>query len=244
MAQATAIRLTGDDLRIEDVWSVARERAAPAPSDEARTKMRAARELVERAAHGSREHTYGINTGFGRFVSESIPEELTGELQLRLLRSHACGVGEPYPDEIVRAAMLLRANALAKGTSGARVETVELLVECLTRGVLPYVPSRGSVGASGDLAPLAHLALPLVAEGEAWFDGQLLPGAEALEAAGLEPTRLAAKEGLSLINGTQFMAAFEALGVVRARRVAKTADLACALSLEALQGSRTSFLPS
>src|SRR5207237_5628216 len=146
--------------------------------------MGAARELGEQAAHGSREHTYGVNTGFGRFVSRSIPEELTEELQLRLLRSHACGVGEPYPDEIVRAAMLLRANALAKGFSGARVETVELLVDCLNRGVLPHVPSRGSVGASGDLAPLAHLALPLVGEGEAAFDGELLPGAEALARAG------------------------------------------------------------
>jgi histidine ammonia-lyase len=243
MAQATAIRLTGDDLRIEDVWAVAFGAAAAALSDEARTKMRAARELVERAAHGTREHTYGINTGFGRFVSKSIPEEQTEELQLRLLRSHACGVGDPYPAEIVRAAMLLRANALAKGTSGARIETVELLLECLARGVVPRVPSRGSVGASGDLAPLAHLALPLVGEGEAWHDGELLAGAEALAATGLEPTRLAAKEGLSLINGTQFMAAYGALGVVRARRLAQAADLACALSLEALQGSRTSFLP-
>jgi histidine ammonia-lyase len=139
--------------------------------------------------------------------------------------------------------MLLRANALAKGTSGARVETVELLLECASRGVLPNVPSRGSVGASGDLAPLAHLALPLVGEGEAWHDGTLMSGAEALAAAALEPIRLAAKEGLSLINGTQFMAAFGALGVVRAWRLAIAADLACALSLEALQGSRTSFLP-
>src|SRR6476620_5014281 len=243
MAQATAIRLTGDDLRIEDVWAVVFDAAGAALSDEARTKMRAARELVERAAHGTREHTYGINTGFGRFVSKSIPEEQTEELQLRLLRSHACGVGDPYPAGIVRAAMLLRANALAKGTSGARIETVELLLECLSRGVVPRVPSRGSVGASGDLAPLAHLALPLVGEGEAVYDGALQSGADALAAAGLEPTRLAAKEGLSLINGTQFMAAYGALGLVRARRLARTADLACALSLEALQGSRTSFLP-
>jgi histidine ammonia-lyase len=243
MAQATAIRLTGDDLRIEDVWAVALGEAAAALTDEARTKMRAARELVERAAHGTREHTYGINTGFGRFVSKSIPEEQTEELQLRLLRSHACGVGDPYPVEIVRAAMLLRANALAKGNSGARIDTVELLLECLERGVLPRVPSRGSVGASGDLAPLAHLALPLVGEGEATYDGELMAGADALAAAGLEPTRLEAKEGLSLINGTQFMAAYGALGVVRARRLTQTADLACALSLEALQGSRTSFLP-
>jgi histidine ammonia-lyase len=243
MAQATAIRLTGDDLRVADVWTVAVGGAEAELSESSRDRMRAARELVERAAHGAREHTYGVNTGFGRFVSRSIPEELTEELQLRLLRSHACGVGEPYPPELVRAAMLLRANALAKGTSGARVETVELLLACLNRDVLPYVPSRGSVGASGDLAPLAHLALPLIGEGRATHDGELLPGAAALAAAGLEPIRLAAKEGLSLVNGTQFMAAFGALGLVRARRLAQAADVACAISLEALQGSRTSFMP-
>jgi histidine ammonia-lyase len=235
--------LTGDDLVLEDVWAVAAAGKPVALSDSARERMRAAREIVEQAAHGSTEHTYGVNTGFGRFVSRSIPEELTEELQVRLLRSHACGVGEPYPDEIVRAAMLLRANALAKGYSGARVSTVELLVECLNRGLLPHVPSRGSVGASGDLAPLAHLALPLIGEGEALVEGRRLPGAEALAAVGLEPVRLQAKEGLSLVNGTQFMAAFGALGLVRAQRLAKAADLACALSLEALQGSRTSFLP-
>jgi histidine ammonia-lyase len=237
------VALTGDDLTVADVWAVAVERRPAALADAARRKMQAAREVVERAAHGAREHTYGVNTGFGRFVSRSIPEELTEELQLRLLRSHACGVGDPYPDEIVRAAMLLRANALAKGNSGARVETVELLLGCLNRGVVPVVPSRGSVGASGDLAPLAHLALPLVGEGEAFLDGERVPGLEALTRAGLEPVQLAAKEGLSLINGTQFMAAYCALGLVRARRLAVAADLACAQSLEALQGSRTSFLP-
>jgi histidine ammonia-lyase len=243
MAQRTAIGLTGNDLAVADVWAVAVAGASAGLTDEARERMRAARELVEQAAHGAREHTYGVNTGFGRFVSKAIPEELTEELQLRLLRSHACGVGEPYPDEIVRAAMLLRANTLAKGYSGARIETVELLVECLNRGVLPHVPSRGSVGASGDLAPLAHLALPLVGEGEATVDGRRLAGAEALSSVGLEPIRLAAKEGLSLVNGTQFMAAFGALGVRRAWNLARAADLACGLSLEALQGSRTSFLP-
>ena len=206
--------------------------------------MAAARELVDRAAsESSGEHTYGINTGFGRFVSKAIPPELSEELQLRLLRSHACGVGEPYADEIVRAAMVLRANALAKGFSGARIETVELLLECLNRGVLPYVPSRGSVGASGDLAPLAHLALPLVGEGSATYDGEVVPGAEALTRAGLEPVRLQAKEGLSLVNGTQFMGAVGALGLVRAFRIAKSADIACALSVEALQGSSVSFMP-
>jgi histidine ammonia-lyase len=243
MAQATAIRLTGDDLSVADVWAVAVERASAELSDASREKMRSARELVERAAHGVREHTYGINTGFGRFVSRSIPEELTEELQVRLLRSHACGVGDPYPAEVVRAALLLRANALAKGTSGARVETVEALLACLNRGVLPHVPSRGSVGASGDLAPLAHLALPLIGEGKAWYEGELLEGSDALAAVGLQPVRLAAKEGLSLINGTQFMAAIGALGIMRARRLAQAADLACAQSLEALQGSRTSFIP-
>src|SRR6476620_9898618 len=195
MALRTAVQLTGDNLTIDDVWAVAVDRAPAALNDEARDKIVRARELVERAAHGTDEHTYGINTGFGRFVSHSIPEELTVELQ----------------------------------------------IECLNRDVLPHVPSRGSVGASGDLAPLAHLALPLVGEGEAWVDGTRMAGAAALEAAGLEPIVLEAKEGLSLVNGTQFMAAFGALGLARARRLAKTADIACAMSLEALQGSRTSF---
>ena len=242
MAQATAIRLTGDDLQLEDVWAVAHGGATAELSDEARERMTAARELVERST-GDSHHVYGVNTGFGRFVSRSIPPELTRELQLRLLRSHACGVGKPYPDEIVLAAMLLRANTLAKGYSGARVELVELLLACLAKGLVPEVPSRGSVGASGDLAPLAHLALPLVGEGRARVNGELLVGADALAAAGLEPLRLEAKEGLSLVNGTQFMAAFGALGVVRARRLAVAADIACALTLEALQGSRGAFLP-
>ena len=134
MAQRTAIGLTGDGLTVDDVWAVAVEGVGAELTDRAREKMTAARELVERAAHGSREHTYGVNTGFGRFVAVAIPEEQTAELQLRLLRSHACGVGDPYPDEVVRAAMLLRANALAKGNSGARVETVELLLELSRAG--------------------------------------------------------------------------------------------------------------
>ncbi len=234
--------LTGEDLTVADVWEVAVQGAPAGLTDAAREKMEAARTTLHR--HAEHEHTYGVNTGFGRFVSQSIPPEHAAELQLRLLRSHACGVGEPYPADVVRAAMLLRANALAKGYSGARVETVELLLECLNRGVLPHVPARGSVGASGDLAPLAHLALPLVGEGQATVEGALLPGGEALRAVGLEPVRLAAKEGLSLVNGTQFMAAMAALGLVRARRLAQAADVACTLSLEALQGSRTSFLPA
>ncbi len=235
------IDLTGEDLTLADVWEVAVEGAASRLSERAHERMRAARQLLE-SIRG--EHTYGVNTGFGRFVSAHIPDELAEELQVRLLRSHACGVGEPYPDDVVRAALLLRANALAKGYSGAHITTVELLVECLNRGVLPVVPSRGSVGASGDLAPLAHLALPLIGEGEAWVDGKRLDGAGALRKVGLQPIRLATKEGLSLVNGTQFMTAMAALGVVRLRRLAGTADVACALSLEALQGSRSSFQPA
>jgi histidine ammonia-lyase len=238
---AREIVLTGEDLTLAEVWRVAVGGSTASLAESARERMRSARELVD-GVRG--EHTYGVNTGFGRFVSAHIPEELAEELQLRLLRSHACGVGEPYPDEVVRAAMLLRINALAKGFSGARVSTVELLLDCLNRDVLPVVPARGSVGASGDLAPLAHLALPLVGEGRAKVNGQLMEGDAALRAVGLEPIRLASKEGLSLVNGTQFMAAMAALGVVRARRLAATADLACALSLEALRGSRTSFLPA
>jgi histidine ammonia-lyase len=244
MAVAAAVSLNGDDLTVEDVWAVAVEGAPAGLAEEGREKMLAARALVERMAGAvSGEHTYGINTGFGRFVDKTIPFELSEELQVRLLRSHACGVGDPYPPEIVRAAMVLRANTLAKGYSGARVETVELLLDCLNAGILPVVPSRGSVGASGDLAPLAHLALPLIGEGQATLDGEVLPGRDALARAGLEPIRLQAKEGLSLINGTQFMAAAGALALVRARRLAKAADLACALSVEALQASRVSFLP-
>ena len=242
MARRTAVRVTGEDLTVADVWQVAVGNAGAELDDGAREKMAAARAVVEEAL-GRDEPTYGVTTGFGRFVSTRVPGELAEELQLRLLRSHACGVGEPYPVEIVRAAMLMRANALAKGYSGTRVEVAELLLDCLGRDVIPEVPSRGSVGASGDLAPLAHLALPLVGEGRARVDGELLSGGEALARAGLEPLRLQAKEGLSLVNGTQFMGAFAALGVVRATRLAKAADVACALSVEALQGSRASFLP-
>jgi histidine ammonia-lyase len=234
--------VTGQDLSVDQVWAVAVEGLPATLSEDAKGRMLAARRVVEEAA-ADPERTYGVNTGFGRLVTKTIPPELADELQVRLLRSHACGVGEPYPDEIVRAALLLRANALAVGCSGTRTEVAELLVECLNRGVLPRVPSRGSVGASGDLAPLAHLALPLIGEGEAWADGELRPGADSLRRVGLEPLRLRAKEGLSLINGTQFMSAFGALGVVRARRLAVVADIACALSVEALQGSRQSFRP-
>jgi len=235
------LELTGDDLTIDDVWDVAVERRPVTLGQRGRERTIAARELLERSVD---DHTYGVNTGFGRFVSQSIPAEEAAELQLRLLRSHACGVGEPYPDDVIRAAMLLRANALAKGYSGIRVTTLELLLALLDAGVVPHVPARGSVGASGDLAPLAHLALPLVGEGRATVDGRDLSGAEALAARGLEPVVLEAKEGLSLINGTQFMCAMASLLLVRARRLARSADIACAMSVEALKATPTSFHPA
>jgi histidine ammonia-lyase len=235
MAQRTVVTVTGDDLTLAEVWEVAFGRSDVALASEAEEKMHVARELLERVAHGgASEHADGV---------KSIPEQPTDELPLAILRSHACGVGEPYPDEVVRAAMLLRAHTLAKGYSGARIEIVELLLECLNRGLLPYVPARGSTGASGDLAPLAHLALPLTGEGELVVGGERIAAAEGLARVGLEPVRLQAKEGLSLVNGTQFMTAQAALGLVRARRLAKAADIACALSIEALQGSRDGFLP-
>ena len=237
-----AVSLTGTTLTIEDVERVAVGGAPVVLVDDAVRRIDAARALIDRAVE-SETPTYGVNTGFGRFVDVAISREDTGRLQLNLLRSHACGVGEPFPTEVVRAAMLLRANALATGASGVRREVVDLLLALLGAGVHPVVPSRGSLGASGDLAPLAHLALPLVGEGRAEHGGELLDGGEALARAGLEPLRLAAKEGLALINGTQFMAAIGALVLARADRLARIADIAAAQSVEAVRGSRTPFGP-
>jgi histidine ammonia-lyase len=190
VTSGTAISLTGEDLTVDDVWAIAVDGSPTALSGDARARMDQARAVVDRAAHGPSEHTYGVNTGFGRFVSQSIPEELTEELQLRLLRSHACGVGEPYPDEIVRAAMLLRANALAKGAPArGRARRAAARVP-RPRGAAGRAVSRLRRREWRTLPPLAHLALPLVGEGEAWFGGERLPGGEALERAGLEPQRL------------------------------------------------------
>ena len=236
-----ALELTGEHLTIADVWDVAVEGRPATLGESGRRRASAARAFLEDQVG---DHTYGVNTGFGRFVSQSIPPEHAADLQLRLLRSHACGVGDPYPDEVVRGAMLLRANTLAKGFSGVRVETIELLLQVLEAGIVPHVPSRGSVGASGDLAPLAHLALPLVGEGEASVEGRRLSGAQALASAGLAPITLEAKEGLSLVNGTQFMTSMAALALVRAERLARVADVACAMSVEALQATPTSFHPA
>ncbi len=237
-----AIQLTGHDLSIDDVERVALGRPPIELAADALRQIAASRALIERVVSEGRP-TYGVNTGFGRLVDVHIDPAQAAALQLNLLRSHACGVGDPFPEEIVRGAMLLRANALAKGTSGVRREPVQLLLDMLSAGVHPVVPSRGSLGASGDLAPLAHLALVLVGEGEARVDGETVPGAAALSRAGLEPIVLAAKEGLALINGTQFMAAIGALALCRARRLVKLADLAAAQTIEAVRGSRAPFSP-
>jgi histidine ammonia-lyase len=194
--------------------------------------------VVDRKATGDAP-VYGINTGFGALAETAIPRDALGALQVNLLRSHAAGVGEPLPVRAVRATMALRANVLAKGYSGIRQETLDGLIELLNRRVHPRVPSRGSVGASGDLAPLAHLALVLIGEGEATVgaDDEVLPGARALERAGLRPLPLGAKEGLALINGTQPSAAVAGLAVHGAERLARAADIAVALSIDALRGS-------
>lgn len=209
---------------------------------DAAARVDTARVVVDRKALGN-EAVYGINTGFGALAETAIPRDALGALQLNLLRSHAAGVGEPLPRRAVRASIALRANVLAKGFSGIRRSTLERLIELLNRRVHPRVPSRGSVGASGDLAPLAHLALVLVGEGEATVGDReaWLPGSEALRAAGLDPIALESKEGLALINGTQPSTAVAALALDGAEGLARAADVAAALSIDALRGSLRPF---
>ena len=186
---------------------------------------------------------YGVNTGFGKLSDVRIPDGSLAQLQTNLVRSHAGGVGQPLSEAESRAMLLLRANVLAKGFSGCRTEVVELLVALLNAGVHPVIPEKGSVGASGDLAPLAHLALVVIGEGEAFYKGHRMAGAEALKQAGLQPLALQAKEGLALLNGTQAMTAVGALAVARGRRVVRLADLAGAMSLEDLMGTPAAFDP-
>ncbi|MBX6350303.1 MAG: histidine ammonia-lyase [Clostridia bacterium] len=234
--------IDGTSLGLADVWRVAQGGEPPDLAPEARARLARSRRSVEEALASGRA-VYGVNTGFGRLAEVRVGEGDLEALQLNLLRSHAAGVGEPFPSEVVRAMMLLRANALAVGASGVRPELVEFLIAMLRAGVHPRVPSQGSLGASGDLAPLAHLALVVVGEGEADYRGRVLPGDLALREAGLAPLRLAPKEGLALINGTQAMTAQGALALVRAKALAAVADLALALSLQALAGLADPFRP-
>src|SRR5436190_4143646 len=238
------IQLDGSSLTIEQLLRIADEREPVALAPEARERVHASRAVVERRAL-SDEPAYGINTGFGSFADVKIAADALEALQLNLLRSHAAGVGRPLPVRSVRATMALRANVLAKGFSGIRADTLEALIALLNRGVHPCVPSRGSVGASGDLAPLAHLALVLVGEGEVLDEdpedrrgrANVISGAEALARAGLKPLTLGPKEGLALINGTQPSTAVLALALAAAEQLARAADIAAALSIDALLGS-------
>jgi histidine ammonia-lyase len=231
------LHLDGSPLTLDDLHAVAHGGQPVALSATAREKMSASRAVIERILV---EHApvYGVNTGFGKLSDVKIADEDLARLQLNLVRSHACGVGEPLSDPEVRAMMLLRANVLAKGASGARPEVAELLIEMLNRGVHPVIPSRGSVGASGDLAPLAHLALVVIGEG---FALPGVPGGEAMRTAGLEPMTLQAKEGLALLNGTQAIGAVGGLALRRARRLAELADVAGAMTLEALRDTPAAF---
>lgn len=238
------IRIDGDTLTLEDVERVARDPAARvALGPDVPERMRRSRAVVERALESGRV-VYGVTTGFGRLADVAIPRDKLEQLQLNLLRSHACGVGVPLGQEETRAITLLRANMLAKGFSGVRPAVVELLVELLNRGVHPVIPEQGSVGASGDLAPLSHLALVLVGEGEAVFQGELLPGGDALARAGLQPLRLQAKEGLALNNGTQVMAGIGTLALLASERLVDAADLIGAMTLEGLRGTPDAFHPA
>jgi histidine ammonia-lyase len=238
------ILLDGHSLTLDALLAIADDFAPVALAPEAARRVDAARAVVDRKAQGD-VPVYGINTGFGALAETAIPHDELGALQLNLLRSHAAGVGEPLPVREVRASMALRANVLAKGHSGIRRATLEQFIELLNRRVHPRVPSRGSVGASGDLAPLAHLALVLVGEGEATVGDSsvLLRGSEALRAAGMSPVTLAAKEGIALINGTQPSAAVAGLAVAAAERLARAADIIAALSIDGLRGSLRPFDP-
>ena len=235
-----SVILDGQPLTLTEIEAVSLDACPVAVAPSALVSMVASRDLIERILAAG-ETVYGVNTGFGKLSDVRIPPEKLAQLQMNLVRSHAGGVGQPLSEGESRAMLLLRANVLAKGFSGCRPELVELLVAMLNAGVHPVIPEKGSVGASGDLAPLAHLALVAIGEGEASYKGERMPGGEALRLAGVAPIVLAAKEGLALLNGTQAMTAVGGLAVARARRLVQLADLAGAMSLEALMGTPAAF---
>lgn len=243
MTAARRVDVDGRSLGIADVEAVARGSAPVTLGAQARERIAASRRVIEDIL-ASGQVVYGVNTGFGKLAEVRISSDQLETLQVNLLRSHACGVGEPFAEDVVRAMLLLRANVLATGYAGCRPLLVEKVLELLTAGVHPVVPSQGSVGASGDLAPLAHLALVVIGEGEAVLDGTRLAGAAALTRAGVEPVTLAAKEGLALINGTQASAAVGALALADARRLVDAADVVCALALDAQAGTDAAFDPA
>ncbi|HET9418770.1 MAG TPA: histidine ammonia-lyase [Chthoniobacterales bacterium] len=234
------MQLNGQPLSLSDLAGVAfgDERVEISPS--ALPRIHACREVIEKIVARDAA-VYGVNTGFGKLADVRIQPNEFRELQLNLVRSHACGIGNPLSEPEVRAMMLLRANVLTLGFSGIRAEIIEMLCQMLNRRVCPVVPEKGSVGASGDLAPLAHLALALIGEGDALLTGERMPSSEALRRAGLKPAELEAKEGLALLNGTQAMHAVGGLSIFRAQRLTTVVDVAGAMSLEALLGTPAAF---
>jgi histidine ammonia-lyase len=236
------VTLNGDNLTIEQVRAVAAGQQSVEIAAEARERMNASRAVVERLESGD-EPVYGVNTGVGLLADVRIARNELEQLQRNIVRSHAVGVGPLLGKPVVRAMMLIRANVLAKGYSGIRPVVAERLCDLLNRDVTPCVPSRGSAGASGDLAPLAHMSLVLIGEGEADLGGERLAGAEALRRVGLQPLVLEPKEGISLVNGTQGMLAIGCLALLESEVLADTADLTCAMSLDALKGTPRAFDP-
>src|SRR3984885_12760871 len=234
------IQIDGETLTLDQLYAIALDGTEVELSQHARERMNASRAVVERLIE-SNAAVYGVNTGFGKMASVRISREQIRTLQTNLVRSHACGVGTPLSEPEVRAMLALRANAIAKGFSGVRPVVAETLCAMLNKRVHPVIPSQGSVGASGDLAPLAHLAQAAIGEGEAVLQGRRMPGARAMQSAGIKPLALEAKEGLALLNGTQGMLALLALGLRAAEIATDTADVAAALSLDALRGSPTAF---
>ena len=234
------MQLNGQALTLPEIAAVALGDAAVEISSSARPRLLASRKVIEDII--ARDAVvYGVTTGFGKLSDVRVPHGELRELQLNLVRSHACGIGPPLSEAEVRAMMLLRANVLALGLSGIRPGIIEMLCEMLNRRLYPVVPEKGSVGASGDLAPLAHLALSLIGEGEAFFQGERMESREGLRRVGLEPQHLEAKEGLALLNGTQAMHAVGGLAVFRAKRRSRVADVSGAMSIEALKGTPAAF---
>jgi histidine ammonia-lyase len=234
------VELTGQPLSLDEIARVACGGETIRIGAAAHERIQASRKIIDDiVADGA--VIYGVSTGFGKLADVHVPASELRQLQLNLVRSHACGIGNPLSAAEVRAMILLRANVLALGLSGIRLEVIERLCELNNRGVIPVIPEKGSVGASGDLAPLAHLSLTLIGEGEAFYEGERLPGGEALKKAGLKPVALEAKEGLALLNGTQAMHAVGGLALGRAKQLASVADIAGAMTLEALKGTPTAF---
>src|SRR5207244_5383520 len=236
------MELSGKPHSLQQVADVAYGREPVQIAGSARSRILASRRIIDDIVARDAA-VYGVNTGFGKLADVRIPRAEIGALQSNLVRSHACGIGPPLSEAETRAMMLLRANVLALGFSGIRLEVIHLLGEMLNRGVYPFVPEKGSVGASGDLAPLAHLALALIGEGEAFFDGKRTDSAEAFRRAKLKPVLLEAKEGLALLNGTQAMHAVGGLSILHAKRLANVADVAGAMTLEGLRDTPAAFDP-